>query len=74
MLQALLHKKLKNSFENPHFRPSEDTLTSSVLGLMQYLPDAVFWELLRSSCGMSSNLPEFVDFCKENNIAELEII
>lgn len=60
MLQALLHKKLKNSFESPHFRPSEDTLTSSVLGLMQYLPDAVFWELLRSSCGMSSNLPEFV--------------
>ena len=60
MLQALLHKKLKDSFENPHFRPSEDSLTSSVLGLMQYLPDGVFWDLLRSSCGRLSNLPESV--------------
>lgn len=60
MLQALLHKKLKNSFENPHFKPSEDSLTSSVLGLMQYLPDEIFWELLRCSCGRSSDLPESV--------------
>ena len=60
MLQALLHKKLKDSFENPHFRPSEDSLTSSVVGLMQYLPDDIFWDLLRSSCGRSSNLPESV--------------
>ena len=49
MLQALLHKKLKDSFENPHFKPSEDSLTSSVMGLMQYLPDDIFWDLLRSS-------------------------
>ena len=60
MLQALLHKKLKDSFENPHFKPSEDSLTSSVMGLMQYLPDDIFWDLLRSSCGRSSNLPESV--------------
>ena len=60
MLQVLLHKKLKDSFENPHFKPSEDSLTSSVMGLMQYLPDDIFWDLLRSSCGRSSNLPESV--------------
>lgn len=60
MLQVLLHKKLKDSFENPHFKPSEDSLTSSVMGLIQYLPDDIFWDLLRSSCGRSSNLPESV--------------
>ena len=60
MLQALLHKKLKDSFDNTRFRPSEDSLTSSVLGLMQYLPDDIFWGFLRSSCGRSSNLPESV--------------
>lgn len=67
MLQALLHKKLKDSFENPHFKPSEDSLTSSVLGLMQYLPDDIFWGLLHSSCGRSSNLPESVGSIKSVN-------
>lgn len=51
MLQALLHSKLKDSFHDPHFSPSEDTLTSSVFGLLQYLPDKVFWDVLRNSCG-----------------------
>lgn len=51
MLQALLHNKLKYSFQDPHFTPSEDSLTSSVIGLMQYLPDALFWQFLRDSCG-----------------------
>lgn len=58
MLQALLHKKLKDSFVDPHFSPSEDTLTSSVIGIMQYLPDEVIWTLLRQACGLKSNLPK----------------
>lgn len=56
MIKALLHKKLKHSFLNPRFTPSEDSLTSSVIGLMQYLPDEVFWLLLKSSCGNFSDL------------------
>ena len=56
MLQALLNNKLKDSFKDPYFRPSEDTLTSSVIGLMQYLPNEVIWKLLSQACGMKSNL------------------
>lgn len=60
MLHALLHNKLKDSFQDPHFKPSEDSLTSSVIGLMQYLPDYLFWQLLRDSCGKLSKLPKDV--------------
>lgn len=71
MLHALLHNKLKDSFVDPHFKPSEDSFTSSVIGLMQYLPDTVFWQLLRGSCGTVSALPEdvgeilFINFWKK---------
>lgn len=60
MIQALLHNKLKDSFSDPHFKPSEDSLTSSVIGLLLYLPDDVFWQLLRGSCGIQSTLPESI--------------
>lgn len=60
MIHALLHNKLKDSFQNSHFKPSEDSLTSSVIGLMQYLPDDLFWQLLRDSCGKVSELPKNV--------------
>ena len=45
MLQALLNNKLKDSFKDPYFRPSEDTLTSSVIGLMinSILKHTSFW-------------------------------
>ena len=57
MLQALFKNKLKDSFSDPNFRPSEDSLTSSVIGLMQFLPDNLFWSLLKQSCGNNSDLP-----------------
>lgn len=60
MLQALLKHKLKDSFSDPSFRPSEDTLTSSVIGLLQFLPDELFWFFLRQSCGKASQLPESI--------------
>ena len=40
MLQAVLHGKSKTKHE-------EDTLTSSVFGLLVLLPDPVLWEILR---------------------------
>ena len=61
MLQALLHSKLKASFENPSFSPSEDTLTSSVFGILQYLPDDTLWQIVRNSCGQGNQfLPETI--------------
>lgn len=42
---------------DPTFRPSEDTLTSSVVGLMQYLPPDVFNTILSESCGINSPFP-----------------
>jgi hypothetical protein len=58
MLQALIHKKLKASFVDPTFSPSEDTLTSSIIGLFQYLPSAIILKLLREACGISTNFPK----------------
>ncbi len=66
MLQAVLHKKLKASFTDPTFRPSEDTLTSSVVGLLQYLPPEVFNEILNESCGINSPFP--------NDIGDIDYI
>lgn len=60
MNQALLQKKLKDSFGESRFKPSEDSLTSSTIGLLQYLGGTNFWDLLRSSCGEKSLLPESV--------------
>ncbi|MFA8436785.1 MAG: hypothetical protein ACEPOZ_19945 [Marinifilaceae bacterium] len=36
----------------------EDSFTSSVIGLMQYLPCETFWFLLREACSDKSNLPQ----------------
>ncbi|QRY60525.1 hypothetical protein [Sphingobacterium siyangense] len=60
MNQALLNKKLKDSFGETRFKPSEDSLTSSTIGLLQYLGGTLFWDLLRNSCGETHLLPEKV--------------
>ena len=61
MLQALFHNKLGHAIQGGSFRGIEDTLTSSVFGLLQYLPDDLFWEVLRGSCGASSEtLPDSI--------------
>ena len=58
MLQALLKHKLKEAFRDSYFEPSEDSKTSSVFGLLQYLPAQIMWNLLRQSCGNKSLLKE----------------
>lgn len=61
MLQALFHSKLKDSFKATGFTPSEDSLTSSVFGTLQYLPDDTLWRIIRNSCGEGKeNLPETI--------------
>lgn len=61
MLQALFKQKLGRAIQDGTFHGIEDTLTSSVIGLLQYLPDELFWKILRESCGASKEtLPEDV--------------
>jgi hypothetical protein len=38
----------------------EDILTSSVIGVLQYLPDTLFWEVIRGACEQSSDLPDSI--------------
>ena len=88
MLQAILHKKatLKPRKENQSETPSEpktdtqpeDALTSSIIGLLQYLPDEVFWQILYETRGQ--RLPEFskvgaienISFWKRMRFRELD--
>ncbi|MCK0201445.1 hypothetical protein MWN41_00205 [Ornithobacterium rhinotracheale] len=48
----------ESKFKNKSDR--EDLMTSSILGLLKYLPSDFFWYILRNacSCSNSSNLPE----------------
>ena len=48
MLQAILHKK---NLWTPTGKRSEDALTSSTIGLLQYLPDETFWQILYEASG-----------------------
>ena len=61
MLQAILHNKFGKAISDGTFKCIEDTLTSSVIGLMQYLPEDIFWKLLKSACGNSTvDLPDSI--------------
>lgn len=88
MLQAILHKKatLKPRKDNQSEDVSEpktntqpeDALTSSIIGLLQYLPDEVFWQILYEASGQ--RLPEFskagaienISFWKSMRFPELD--
>ena len=62
MLQAILRKKSLGTGEQ-----YEDALTSSIIGLLQYLPDETFWQILyeASEC----TLPEFSETGAIENIS-----
>lgn len=71
MLEALIHNKLSRSIHQGRFKAIEDTLTSSVIGLLQYLPDDLFWQIISKSCGNSSvNLPNIVGKIESINFWE----
>lgn len=66
MLHSILKHKIGAAVSKGFFEPCEDTLTSSVIGLMQYLPKDLFWRILKGACGASSKeLPESVGEIKE---------
>lgn len=77
MLQAILHKKasLKPRKDNQSEAPSEpktdtqpeDALTSSVIGLLQYLPDETFWQILYEAS--EQRLPKFSEVGAIENIS-----
>ena len=60
MNQALLYKNIKDSFGESKFIASGESLTSSAIGLLQYLSGRNFWNLLRNSCGEKYTLTENV--------------
>ena len=46
MIQAYLNNKIRIS-ENDAIAENEDFKTSSVIGLLQYLPDEIFWDIFK---------------------------
>ena len=64
MLQAILRKK---NLWTPTGKRSEDALTSSTIGLLQYLPDETFWQILYEAS--EHTLPEFSDAGAIENIS-----
>lgn len=61
MLHALIRNKLKDSInfsDLQAFKASEDSLTSSIFGTMQYLHDELVWDLIRRSCSSKVGLTE----------------
>ena len=69
MLQAILRKK---NLRTPTGKRSEDALTSSIIGLLQYLPDKTFWEILYKASKYEASkhtLPEFSEAGAIENIS-----
>lgn len=65
MLEALIRHKINRSVSEGRFNPIEDTLTSSVFGTLQYLPDDVFWQIVFGGCGNCvEDLPEDIGMIK----------
>lgn len=57
MLQSLLHHKLTSEENEVISSNKEDSCTSSVFGLLQYLPDDLFLSILKDSCGNLASFP-----------------
>lgn len=55
MIQAYFKGKLE--IQDNCIKKNEDLKTSSSIGLLQYLPDDVFWKIMRKSCKDSKDFP-----------------
>lgn len=61
MLQAIHHNKVGKAIPTGSFSGKEDTLTASVVGRLQYLPEDTFWSIIRGACGrLTVGLPESI--------------
>ena len=58
MLQALLHSKLTSEEQIAISANKEDSCTSSVFGVLQYLPDDLLINILKESCGNLASFPD----------------
>ena len=65
MLQALFKGKIERAINNGSILLIEDILTSSVIGVLQYLPDPLFWRVISGACGESFDLPSSIGAIKE---------
>ena len=58
MLQALLHSKLTSEEQIAISANKEDSCTSSVFGVLEYLPDDLLINILKESCGNLASFPD----------------
>lgn len=65
MLQTLLHHKLTSEESEAISSNKEDSCTSSVFGLLQYLPDELFLSILKESCGNLASFPDDIGRIQE---------
>ena len=65
MLQTLLHHKLTSEENEAISSNKEDSCTSSVFGLLQYLPDELFLSILKESCGNLASFPDDIGRIQE---------
>jgi hypothetical protein len=65
MLQSLLHHKLTSEENEAISSNREDSCTSSVFGLLQYLPDELFLSILKDSCGNPASFPDDIGQIQE---------
>lgn len=65
MLQSLLHHKLTSEENEAISSNREDSCTSSVFGLLQYLPDDLFLNILKESCGNLASFPDNIGNIQE---------
>ena len=54
VLVMIYSLEYKNDLDITH----EDTITSTIIGILLHLPDRLFWELLFKACYMNSALPK----------------
>lgn len=55
---------LENTLNNKT-NSREDQITSTIIGLLKYLPSELFWNIIRNACNDNSNLPKLpgdIDF------------
>lgn len=65
MLQALLHRKLTSEEQIAISANKEDSCTSSVFGVLQYLPDDLLINILKDSCGNLTSFPDDIGRIQE---------
>ena len=71
MIQAYFKGKLV--IQDNCIKQNEDLKTSSSIGLLQYLPDDIFWNIMRNCC-VGFNIEDFGKILALNEILNLDLV